>query len=174
MTGEALGVIETIGLVPAIEAADASLKAANVSLEGVELPGAGLVAIVLRGDVSSVKASVAAGASAGERLGRIFSTTVIARTADGLDLITQHSHARSRRGLDNEEQTSGHAVEHTESVCQQPGIEQLQQMSVVELRSLARKIESITMSRVEIRSAKKNDLIENIMKYYRKRGGTHG
>lgn len=80
MKGQAVGLIETVGLVPAIEAADAAVKAANVSLTGYELSrGAGLVTVKLRGDVSAVKAAVAAGAAAASQVGRVKSTTVIAR-----------------------------------------------------------------------------------------------
>lgn len=66
MTQEALGMVETKGLVGAIEAADAMLKAANVELVGNEKIGSGLVTVMVRGDVGAVKAAVDAGAAAAE------------------------------------------------------------------------------------------------------------
>ena len=74
---EALGMIETKGLVGAIEAADAMVKAANVSLVGKEMIGSGLVTVMVRGDVGAVKASVEAGAAAAKRVGELISVHVI-------------------------------------------------------------------------------------------------
>ena len=79
MSQEALGMVETKGLVGAIEAADAMVKAANVSLVGTEKIGSGLVTVMVRGDVGAAKASVEAGASAAERVGTVVSTHVIPR-----------------------------------------------------------------------------------------------
>ena len=79
MTQEALGMVETKGLVGAIEAADAMLKAANVELVGNEKIGSGLVTVMVRGDVGAVKAAVDAGAAAAERVGIVISTHVIPR-----------------------------------------------------------------------------------------------
>ena len=77
MSQEALGMVETKGLVGAIEAADAMVKAANVALVGTEKIGTGLVTVMVRGDVGAVKASVDAGAAAAERVGQVVSTHVI-------------------------------------------------------------------------------------------------
>ena len=79
MAQEALGMVETKGLVGAIEAADAMVKAANVALIGTEKIGSGLVTVMVRGDVGAVKASVDAGAAAAERVGEVVSTHVIPR-----------------------------------------------------------------------------------------------
>jgi ethanolamine utilization protein EutM len=79
MTQQALGMIETRGLVAAIEAADAMLKAANVELVGTEKIGSGLVSVMVRGDVGAVKAAVEAGSSSAERLGEVIATHVIPR-----------------------------------------------------------------------------------------------
>ncbi len=75
----ALGMIETIGLVGAIEAADAMTKAANVELIGYEKIGSGLTTVMVRGDVGAVKAAVDAGTAAAERVGKVASTHVIPR-----------------------------------------------------------------------------------------------
>ncbi len=79
MALEALGMIETRGLVAAIEAADAMLKAANVTLVGTEKIGSGLVSVMVRGDVGAVKAAVEAGGASAQRLGEIVATHVIPR-----------------------------------------------------------------------------------------------
>ena len=76
---EALGLIETKGLVGAIEAADAMVKTANVVLQGKEFVGAGLVLITCRGDVGAVKAATDAGAAAARRVGELVSVHVIPR-----------------------------------------------------------------------------------------------
>jgi microcompartment protein CcmL/EutN len=77
--GNALGLIETKGLVGSIEAADAMTKAANVELIGYEKIGSGLVTVMVRGDVGAVKAAVEAGCAAAERVGEVVSTHVIPR-----------------------------------------------------------------------------------------------
>ena len=77
MQQEALGMIETRGLIGAIEAADAMVKAANVILVGTEKIGSGLVTVMVRGDVGAVKAAVDAGVSAAERVGEVVSNYVI-------------------------------------------------------------------------------------------------
>ena len=76
---EALGMIETRGLVGSIEAADAMVKAANVHLIGKEHIGGGLVTVMVRGDVGAVKAAVEAGGAAAKRVGELISVHVIPR-----------------------------------------------------------------------------------------------
>jgi microcompartment protein CcmL/EutN len=76
---EALGMVECRGLVAMIEAADAMVKAANVTLVGYEKIDAGLVTAIVRGEVGAVKAAVDAGATAGRRVGEVVSTHVIPR-----------------------------------------------------------------------------------------------
>ncbi|GIW06870.1 MAG: carboxysome shell protein [Dehalococcoidia bacterium] len=77
--GGSLGLIETRGLVAAIEAADAMVKAANVELVGRAQVGAGLITVIVRGDVGAVKAATDAGAMAAERVGEVVSVHVIPR-----------------------------------------------------------------------------------------------
>lgn len=79
MTLEALGMVETKGLVGSIEAADAMVKAANVLLIGKEYIGAGYVTVMVRGDVGAVKAATDAGAAAARRVGELVSVHVIPR-----------------------------------------------------------------------------------------------
>ena len=86
-TLNALGMIETKGLVAAIEAADAMVKAANVTLVGKEQVGGGLVAVLVRGDVGAVKAATDAGAAAAERVGELVSVHVIPRPHGEIEAI---------------------------------------------------------------------------------------
>ena len=87
MTQQALGMIETRGLVAAIEATDAMLKAANVELVGTEKIGSGLVSVMVRGDVGAVKAAVEAGADSASRLGELVATHVIPRPHTDVEKI---------------------------------------------------------------------------------------
>ena len=84
---EALGMIETRGLVASIEAADAMCKAANVILIGTEKIGSGLVTVMVRGDVGAVKAAVEAGGAAAARLGEVIATHVIPRPHTDVEKI---------------------------------------------------------------------------------------
>ena len=86
----ALGMIETRGLVAAIEAADAMVKAANVELVGKEQVGGGLVTVIVRGDVGAVKAATDAGAAAAGRVGEVISVHVIARPHQDLAILMGH------------------------------------------------------------------------------------
>ncbi|MDD7267604.1 MAG: BMC domain-containing protein [Lachnospiraceae bacterium] len=87
MEYQALGLVETRGLVAAIEAADAMLKAANVVLVGTEKIGSGLVSVMVRGDVGAVKAAVEAGSSNASRLGEIIAVHVIPRPHSDVETI---------------------------------------------------------------------------------------
>ena len=79
MKHDALGMVETRGMIGSIEAADAMVKAANVSLVGKEFVGGGIVTVMVRGDVGAVKAATDAGAAAAERVGELLSVHVIPR-----------------------------------------------------------------------------------------------
>ena len=87
MQGDALGMIETRGLVAAIEAADTMVKAANVSLIGKEQIGAGYVTVMVKGDVGAVQAAVDAGAEAAKAIGELISVHVIPRPHTELETI---------------------------------------------------------------------------------------
>ena len=90
MQQEALGMVETRGLVGAIEAADAMVKSANVSLVGYEKIGSGLVTVMVRGDVGAVKASTDAGAAAAQKVGEVVSIHVIPRPHTDVEKILPH------------------------------------------------------------------------------------
>lgn len=84
---EALGMVETKGLVGSIEAADAMVKTANVVLIGREYIEAGLVTVFVRGDVGAVKAAIDAGAAAARRVGELVSVHIIPRPDSGVEEI---------------------------------------------------------------------------------------
>ena len=83
----ALGMVETHGLVGAIEAADAMVKAANVNLIGSEYIGGGYVTVMVRGDVGAVKSATDAGAAAAKRVGELVSVHVIPRPHEEVEMI---------------------------------------------------------------------------------------
>ena len=87
----ALGMVETKGLVGAIEAADAMVKSANVQLVGKEQVGGGLVTVMVRGDVGAVKAATDAGAAAAEKVGELIPVHVIPRPHAEVDQILPHA-----------------------------------------------------------------------------------
>ena len=97
-TQQALGLIETKGLVGAIEAADAMVKAANVALIGKEHVGGGLVTVMVRGDVGAVKAATDAGAAAAGRVGELLSVHVIPRPHTEVEIILPKPENRTVTG----------------------------------------------------------------------------
>lgn len=97
MANEALGMIETRGLVGAIEAADAMVKAANVTLIGKVLVGGGYVTVMVRGDVGAVKAAVDAGAEAARAVGELVSVHVIPRPHPEVENILPKPPAREEK-----------------------------------------------------------------------------
>ena len=136
-TEQALGLIETRGLVGAIEAADAGVKAAPVQLLGKEQTDPALITILFAGDVASVKAAVDAGAAAAERVGQLVSVHVIPRPYPGLELMS-----------DDEEAGSGAP----------PGTP-LAEMKVVDLRHRARQIENFPLKGRELSLANRDELL---------------
>jgi ethanolamine utilization protein EutM len=94
----ALGMVETRGLISAVEAADAMLKAANVVLIGSEYVGGGFVTVMVRGDVGAVKAATDAGAAAAKRVGDLISVHVIPRPHEDVEMILPQRTKGSRRG----------------------------------------------------------------------------
>lgn len=88
MIKQSIGLIETVGLSAAIAAADTAVKSANVTLVGYELTkGGGLVAVKILGEVGAVNAAIAAASIAAAKVGQVYATKVIARVAEGIDLI---------------------------------------------------------------------------------------
>jgi ethanolamine utilization protein EutM len=98
MSSDALGMIETRGLIGAIEAADAMVKAANVVLIGKEYIGAGYVTVLARGDVGAVKAATDAGAAAARRVGELVSVHVIPRPHSEVERVLPRAAGANARG----------------------------------------------------------------------------
>ena len=90
MSREALGMIETKGLVCAIEAADAMVKSANVVIVGYEKIGSGLITVMVRGDVGAVKAAIDAGCSAAKAVGEVISVHIIPRPHADVEGLLPH------------------------------------------------------------------------------------
>lgn len=139
---DALGLIETRGLVGAIEAADAGAKAANVRLLGTERADAGLVTVKFIGEVAAVKSAVDAGAAAAQRVGHLVSVHVIPRPHDDLGLVAE------------DDEVSG-------APLPQGGLDlaTLEQMKVVELRALARRMEAFPLKGRDVARAGRDDLL---------------
>jgi ethanolamine utilization protein EutM len=136
-TDQALGLIETRGLVGALEAADAGIKAAPVQLLGKEQTDPALITILFGGDVASVKAAVDAGAAAAERVGQLVSVHVIPRPYPGLEVMS------------DDEETNGGAP---------PGTP-LTEMKVVDLRYMARQMENFPLKGRELSIATRDELL---------------
>ena len=192
MFGDALGLIETYGFVPAVEAADTAVKSADVTLQGCRRVGAGLVTVVMTGDIASVKAAVEAGSASAARLGQVRSATVIGRTGDGLETIlvppagpsdespreTEMSPQILPQGGEaqtpspapavdpnpaEETPVAGPAEEAARPAPFQPDLSGIKKMKVSKLRHLARQVEGICLSREEIKFARKKELINAIV-----------
>ncbi len=175
MNNEALGIFETIGFVAAVIGADAALKSAEVKLLGCRYVGSGLVSVLLSGDVSSVKVAVESGCSAAAQAGVVKSQTVIARTADGLDFVVADDKQKGKKNIAKKAAT-GHPnpkQKQSESSVSKENIsalnpQGLSAMSVVKLRELARQFPGISLDRREIRSARKDELVDAIISEYQK------
>jgi len=179
----ALGMIETRGLVGAIEAADAMVKAANVKLLGKTYVGDGLVTVMVQGDVGAVKAATDAGAAAAERVGQLISVHVIARPANDVAGILPKPPEEPKEvikevqmGLivepivgpiieepaelpSNEELTE--MAEESE-ITEIPSLEDMKKMTVAQLRAVARAMRNTELSAKEINFSKKDVLISKL------------
>ncbi len=192
----ALGMIETRGLVAAIEAADAMVKAANVTLCKKEYVGAGLVTVMVRGDVGAVKAATDAGAAAAERVGELISVHVIARPHEDLEPMllpddSQRSPDEQPKpqtpvpaaapddtavNFDQRDASISQTDEHAdleETLHPDPvgeiTPEELATMTVTKLRTVARTLNVDNMTKKEIRLANKETLVKAISDYLEKR-----
>jgi len=173
---ESLGSFETVGYVAALAGADAALKTAEVRLLGCRYVGSGLVSVLLAGDVSSVKVAVEAGCAAAQQVGELKWQTVIARTAEGLDLIVAEPEKKGRGKAASPAKPaagSGSAVPRKRRSnsrrrkIPQLSREELDGMRVIKLREVARLMPGLTLNRQQIRSARKDDLIAAITSFYR-------
>ncbi|MBR5110610.1 MAG: BMC domain-containing protein [Clostridia bacterium] len=186
----ALGMIETSGLLSAIEAADAGLKAANVRLLGTDYVRGGLVMVRFEGDVAAVQAAVDAGTMAAQRVGVVVSSHVIPRAMPEVFCMLASDPGigpgkRSQGGCAacggceggmRELKRCGQAdkekpKEKNTAKTQQPGmppLEELKHWKVLALRSFARKLPDFSLKAAEIRYAKKDQLLTALAAYYKK------
>lgn len=185
---EAIGMIETRGLVPSVEAADAMVKAANVHLQAQTTIGAGLVTVVVQGDVGAVKAAVEAGIAAAERLGEVTAHHVIPRPTPGLETVYSEKHQRgevppepepdgekepatadqamvtAEKSHPEEETEVPQAEEDADDTTLQPELGMdIENMKVVDLRSLLRRMEGRTLTPQEIKFANREQLIAAVI-----------
>lgn len=183
---EALGMIETLGYIGAVEALDVSLKAANVRFDGCELVGGGLVTVKVTGDVGAVKASIEAAEGAVRKVGTLISSFVIPKPDDqvfevfckGIEKTASKNGSKQEAISENETEPAkgetlvsendrikkrdkGEALSKTK--------EELKKMKVVELRNLARQMNLDSLTRKDIKFAKKRQLINAILNYYTRR-----
>ena len=139
---QALGLVETKGFVGAVEAADAMTKSANVTLIGSEKIGAGFVTVMVRGDVGAVKAAVDAGSAAAAKVGELVSQHVIPRPHEDLGVVAEDDEGSdaplTRERLDREH---------------------LEQLKVVELRSLARRLDTFPLKGRDVARAGRDELL---------------
>ena len=172
---KALGMVETRGLVASIEAADAMVKAANVTLQCKEQVGGGLVTVMVRGDVGAVKAAVDAGAAAAERVGELLSAHVIARPHGELEGVLDGGGEPPPRADApvpdrlSEPDSDGREGEERAPEPDELTPEALETMAVVKLRAAARQLGLASMTRKEIRFAKKEELVTAITAFLKGR-----
>ena len=179
MIDYALGLVETRGLVAAIEAADAMVKTANVVLVGKEQTNPALITIKVVGDTAAVRAAVEAGAAAAQRVGELVSRHVIPRPAEGLEELLYVSGSRTQLDVEDELH-EGRVEEDEEAAPEVPyampeGLTEeqieyfnsLETMTVHELRRHARSVEGLKIYGREISRANKGALIEELMRVKR-------
>jgi microcompartment protein CcmL/EutN len=179
MIDYALGLVETKGLVGAIEAADAMVKSARVILLGKERTDPAMITVKIIGETAAVKSAVEAGAAAAQRVGQLVSRHVIPRPAEGMEELIYAKTSRSEAEV-RELLGEGGGEEHLEDVepkpeepfampenltaDQQKYFGKLDAMTVHELRSYARSMEGLSIYGREISKANKKELIEELMK----------
>lgn len=151
MAEQALGLVETLGFVGAVEAGDAALKAARVELKGYELATGGLVTVEIVGDVGAVQAAVEAGATAASKVGQLVSKHVIPRPHEELSKITKREGEEKKPPVEAPQVT-----------------DDLNKLTVPQLRKLARDTKGIGATGRQISDMRKNDLLERIRTARRK------
>lgn len=182
---QALGLIETKGLIGAVEAADAMAKAASVALEGMTKVGGGLMTVSVRGDVGAVKAAVDAGKAAAERVGQLLSAHVIPRPHGEIEQILPKPPGKTRITAPESSNPPSGAIGETLtyenlSSKQETPLKgdpeklvlpaNLEQMSVVELRRFARTLSELGIAGREISKANREALLERIRRAADRRG----
>ena len=174
MEATALGMIETIGLVSALEAADAGLKAAQVRLLGRDYVRGGLVMVRFSGDVAAVQAAVDAGAAAARRVGVVFSAHVIPRAMPEVVRMLVSDPSPGQSGGSGGGSASSGGEDGTREAAlaapedQAPGMDVLSGWKVLALRQYARRLPGFPLRPSEIRYANKALLLESMKRYLEK------
>ena len=170
MEATALGMIETIGLVSALEAADAGLKAAQVRLLGRDYVRGGLVMVRFSGDVAAVQAAVDAGAAAARRVGAVFSAHVIPRAMPEVVrmLVSDPSPGQSGGSPSSGGEDGTREAALAAPVDLAPGMDTLGSWKVLALRQYARRLPGFPLRPSEIRYANKALLLESMKRYLEK------
>ncbi len=187
--GSALGLVETVGLIGAIEAADVGLKSANVTLIDKELVTGGYVTIKFIGDVSAVKAAVEAASIAADRIGELVSAHVIARMADDLEQMI-YSSSVSEESKKDLESDLNIALEENDNISKDTlevdkgdtiffkdqeytlyGPNGIESLKVTEIRALARELKVSSIERQQIKYARKKELLDAIRKHFKRGDG---
>lgn len=167
---KALGMIETRGLIASVEAADAMVKAANVSLRCKVQVGGGLVTVMVQGDVGAVKAAVDAGAAAAERVGELISVHVIPRPHEEVDWMLDPPFGERAQPPEPPEPEPPAPepepeIEPDEASPADLTDDALAHLPVVKLRAAAREMGLTSLTRREIRFAKKEELLAAIREF---------
>ena len=175
---KALGMIEVYGYLAAVETLDSALKAADVGLVEVKKVTSGLVSVMVAGDVGAVKAAIGAAASAAEKVGRVVSVHVIPSPADELESIIGTQGVMDSEQENREEETPSVKAGEAEkqeaeappemlytSEATQLTADKMLNMTVVKLRSAARDLGVSNMTKKDIRYAKKEELVQAILKH---------
>lgn len=184
---KALGMIETLGLVPAIEAADAACKAAKVKLVGKEKVKGGIITVKIIGDVAAVRSAVDAGASAAQKIGQVLSTHVIPNPIEDLNpyiydfeiqidnkIVRQKYTKQNTNNIPNENPNDENIKQLSINdsflqISKEELFKKLDSMTVHELRRMARGLKGLSIYGREISKANKETLIKEIMNSYLKK-----
>ena len=177
----ALGMIETIGLVSALEAADAGLKAAHVRLLGTDYVRGGLVMVRFEGEVAAVQAAIAAGSAAARRIGHVFSSHVIPRAMPEVICmlasdVSQGPGKRYRDGCENcrgceggKRETANSKQENLkENTATLPSLEEFSAWKVLQMRQFVRKLPRFPLTPGEIRYANRQSLLAALTQWFAK------
>lgn len=162
MYQHALGLIETRGLVGAIEAADAALKTANVKLVSKESVRAGLITIKIIGETAAVRAAVDAAGAAARRVGELVSVHVIPRPHDEIIQLIDASPEPQAKRDDEEKKDVDTQIEQSADAHQYR--DQLDKLTVHQLRTLARSVENLSIQGRQISMANKQQLIDELLR----------
>jgi ethanolamine utilization protein EutM len=163
---KALGLIETIGLVGAIEACDAAAKAADVVVSSIDITDPALVTLKIFGELGAVQAAVAAGSQAAERIGQLLSTHIIPNPDEGLDAIMSGSLIKSGKIQQKRKLAAVKPPTGSKPITDNSNINiaEIEKMKVTELRGYARTLNNLSIKGREISRADRDQLLREIKK----------